>query len=91
MDRSLNAACFLFSALFQWRLINRSKQCLDFTVTVIFYHIVFCWIYTGSFPSTFVFWLLMVICGTVQTLLSEYLSMRTALAEIPLLSSKAFI
>ncbi|CAF0899567.1 unnamed protein product [Brachionus calyciflorus] len=74
----------LLSALFQWKLVNRSKQCLDFTITVFFYHILISWAYVGSFPSTFMFWFIVVVSATIMTLLSEYLCMQSALKEIPL-------
>lgn len=74
----------IYSSFFIWRIVNRSKQCLDFTVTVYVYHIVICWIYVGSFPSSLSFWLVVVLCATAMTILSEYLCMRSALKEIPL-------
>ncbi|RNA32681.1 SYS1 -like protein [Brachionus plicatilis] len=77
-------ASSLISALFLWKLVNRSKQCLDFTVTIFSYHIISSWIYVGSFPSTFVFWFIIVISATAMTLLSEYLCMQSALKDIPL-------
>jgi hypothetical protein len=57
---------------------------MDFTITVFVYHILFSWIYVGSFPSTFTFWFIIVLSATIMTVLSEYLCMQSALKEIPL-------
>jgi hypothetical protein len=72
------------SALFEYYIINRTKQCLDFTVTVYFYHILFCWFYNSQFPNTFSFWFTIVLSTSTMTLLSEYLCMKAELKEIPL-------
>uniref|UniRef100_A0A8C7XUT4 SYS1 golgi trafficking protein n=1 Tax=Oryzias sinensis TaxID=183150 RepID=A0A8C7XUT4_9TELE len=47
----------LTCALGLWFFIRRGKQCLDFTVTVHFFHMIGCWIYNAHLPSTLSWWL----------------------------------
>ncbi|XP_009565882.2 protein SYS1 homolog [Cuculus canorus] len=67
--------------------IRRGKQCLDFTVTVHFFHLLGCWIYNSHFPSTLTWWLVHIVCTALMAAIGEYLCMRIELREIPLNSA----
>ncbi|ETE72281.1 Protein SYS1-like protein, partial [Ophiophagus hannah] len=47
--------------------IRRGKQCLDFTATVHFFHLLGCWIYNGYFPTALTWWLTCPICQSDHT------------------------
>ena len=78
---------FLFhcscSALGLWFFIRRGKQCLDFTVTVHFFHMIGCWIYNAHFPGALSWWLVNVACMALMAVIGEYLCMRSELRAIP--------
>ncbi|NXX56668.1 SYS1 protein, partial [Scopus umbretta] len=67
--------------------IRRGKQCLDFTVTVHFFHLLGCWVYNSHFPSTLTWWLVHIVCIALMAAIGEYLCMRIELREIPLNSA----
>ncbi|XP_009280456.1 PREDICTED: protein SYS1 homolog [Aptenodytes forsteri] len=67
--------------------IRRGKQCLDFTVTVHFFHLLGCWIYNSHFPLTMTWWLVHIVCTALMAAIGEYLCMRIELREIPLNSA----
>nr|XP_013808863.1 PREDICTED: protein SYS1 homolog [Apteryx mantelli mantelli] len=67
--------------------IRRGKQCLDFTVTVHFFHLLGCWIYNSHFPTTLTWWLVHIVCTALMAVIGEYLCMRIELKEIPLNSA----
>eukprot|EP00897_Mesotaenium_endlicherianum_P010342 jgi/Mesen1/9336/ME000061S08784 len=64
-------------------LVERTKKCLDFTVTVYFIHLFFCIVYKGV-PSTLLWWVLNGVCLVVMTVLGEWLCMRREQREIPI-------
>ncbi|GBM34104.1 Protein SYS1 [Araneus ventricosus] len=77
----LNSLC---CSLALWYFVQRTKLCLDFTVTTHLIHLVLCWWYSSSFPSTFSWWLLNIICVTIMCVCGEFLCMRTEMKAIPL-------
>ncbi|XP_037499552.1 protein SYS1 homolog [Rhipicephalus sanguineus] len=80
----------LFASLGLWYFVQRTKQCLDFTCTVHFFHLIGCWIYNAAFPHTLSWWLLNTACVTVTCVCGEFLCIRTEMKAIPLsLSPKA--
>ncbi|XP_064640300.1 protein SYS1 homolog [Lineus longissimus] len=74
----------LTCAIGLWYIIKRTKQCLDFTITVHFVHLLVCWIYNHTFPATVSWWLVNIICIVIMTVLGEFLCMRTELKAIPI-------
>ncbi|CAH1778613.1 unnamed protein product, partial [Owenia fusiformis] len=78
---ALNA---LTCALGLWYIVKRTKQCLDFTATVHFFHLLICWCYNLAFPQTLTWWLVNLICVAIMTVVGEYLCMRTEMKAIPL-------
>ncbi|XP_038552456.1 protein SYS1 homolog isoform X1 [Micropterus salmoides] len=73
----------LTCALGLWFFIRRGKQCLDFTVTVHFFHMIGCWIYNAHLPAVLSWWLVNVACMALMAVIGEYLCMRTELRAIP--------
>lgn len=73
----------LTCALGLWFFIRRGKQCLDFTVTVHFFHMIGCWIYNAHLPASLSWWLVNVACMALMAVIGEYLCMRTELRAIP--------
>lgn len=67
--------------------VRRGKQCLDFTVTIHFFHLLSCWIYNAHFPTALTWWLVHIVCTALMAVIGEYLCMRTELKEIPLNSA----
>ena len=78
--------CFI-SAVGLWYVVTRSKQCLDFTVTIHFWHFVITCIYAG-FPTLASWWGLTLVSCIVTTFLGEYLCRYTELEEIPLVGAR---
>ncbi|VDO02536.1 unnamed protein product [Rodentolepis nana] len=81
-------AVFLLSAILcalgLWRLVRRTKLCLDFTCTLYFWHFIFCALYSASFPVSVAWWLTVGLSIVVMTLMGEFLCMRTEMKAIPL-------
>lgn len=81
-------ASFLFNSLCcslaLWHFVQRTKQCLDFTVTTHLIHLLVCWIYNGTFPTTLSWWLINIICIIVMCVCGEFLCMRSEMKAIPL-------
>uniref|UniRef100_A0A671SHB6 Protein SYS1 homolog n=1 Tax=Sinocyclocheilus anshuiensis TaxID=1608454 RepID=A0A671SHB6_9TELE len=73
----------LTCALGLWFFIRRGKQCLDFTVTVHFFHMICCWIYNAHLTAALSWWLVNVACMALMAVIGEYLCMRTELRAIP--------
>ncbi|MPC38063.1 protein SYS1 homolog [Portunus trituberculatus] len=77
----------LTSSLGLWKVVQRTKQCLDFTVTAHVIHLCASWWYNGHLPSQPSVWLLNLVTVTLMCVLGEYLCMRTEMQHIPVLGS----
>ncbi|XP_072401193.1 protein SYS1 homolog [Diabrotica undecimpunctata] len=71
-------------SIVMWYIVERTKQCMDFSCTWHLIHLVVCWMYNGQFPTSFSWWALNVACATVMCVCGEVLCLRTELAAIPL-------
>jgi len=76
----------LNSALTIFYLVGRYKQCLDFAVTIHFYHFVFCWFYNGQMARLFTWYATQFFSIVIMTILSEHLSKKSEMRNIPLAS-----
>ncbi|KRT85201.1 hypothetical protein AMK59_2869 [Oryctes borbonicus] len=74
----------LIGAVILWLIVERTKQCLDFSCTWHFFHLVVCWFYNGSFPTTFSWWTLNIACVSVMCVCGEFLCLKSELQAIPL-------
>jgi hypothetical protein len=75
-----------FSALAIVYVVGRYKQCLDFSLTVHFYHFLVCWIYNYHYPNILSWYVIQFLSIAVMTILSEYFSKKNELRNIPLTS-----
>lgn len=78
----------LFGALSLWYIVQRAKQCLDYTCTLHLFHFIACWSYTGYFPTSVTWWLIQIICIVLMVVIAEYLCFQTAIKDIPLVGVK---
>eukprot|EP00543_Licmophora_paradoxa_P000260 CAMPEP_0202455942 /NCGR_PEP_ID=MMETSP1360-20130828/13337_1 /ASSEMBLY_ACC=CAM_ASM_000848 /TAXON_ID=515479 /ORGANISM="Licmophora paradoxa, Strain CCMP2313" /LENGTH=181 /DNA_ID=CAMNT_0049075637 /DNA_START=61 /DNA_END=606 /DNA_ORIENTATION=+ len=84
IDNSAIIFSYLFGALLLAIVVEKSKKCLDFSVTLFMIHLISCVWYAGV-PKNFD-WYMVHIGGTiVMTLLGEYLCSLKELSDIPLL------
>jgi protein SYS1 len=65
-------------------IVEKSKKCLDFAVTLFFLHLVISTFY-GGFPARLDWWVVHIAATILMVLLGEYLCSRRELDEIPLL------
>lgn len=65
-------------------IVEKSKKCLDFSVTLFLIHVTLCTVYDGI-PSTWDWWMVHVFGTIIMTLFGEYLCARKELDDIPLL------
>ncbi|XP_014661887.1 PREDICTED: protein SYS1 homolog [Priapulus caudatus] len=70
-------------ALGLWYIVQRTKQCLDYSTTVHVVHFLLCWCYNYQMPNTVAWWLLNLVCLILMTVTGEFLCMRTELKAIP--------
>mmetsp|Transcript_21243 Transcript_21243/g.31555 ORF Transcript_21243/g.31555 Transcript_21243/m.31555 type:complete len:176 (-) Transcript_21243:1015-1542(-) len=75
---------FFFNALLLAIIVEKSKKCLDFSVTLFFIHLVSCTLY-GGIPKSFDWWILHVMGTVIMVLFGEYLCSLKELSDIPLL------
>ncbi|CAF1674396.1 unnamed protein product [Adineta ricciae] len=67
-------------------IVGRYKQCLDFSVTIHVYHFLACWVYNSQSPHHFSWYVTQFFCIVIMTILSEHLSKKYELRNIPLAS-----
>lgn len=65
-------------------IVEKSKKCLDFGVTLFLLHLLLCSLYDG-FPTILDWWVMHVLGTIVMVLLGEYLCSRRELDDIPIL------
>jgi len=65
-------------------IVEKSKKCLDFGVTLFIIHLVVCYMYNG-WPSKLDWWIVHVLGMILMVLLGEYVCSRKELDDIPLL------
>ena len=65
------------------RIIERTRKCLDFVITLVFIHLFSTWLVSG-FPSLVSWWIVWILGAAGCTLLGEWLCMREEQREIRL-------
>ena len=65
------------------RIIERTRKCMDFVVTLVVIHILISWA-VGGFPSSGSWWAVWVTGAALCTVLGEYLCLREERREIRL-------
>ncbi|KAJ1374591.1 hypothetical protein KIN20_037304 [Parelaphostrongylus tenuis] len=65
-------------------VVQRSKQCLDFSCTIHAFHLLFVIIYNYKLPTQLLWWGVQIASIVVCTLLGEFLCMRAESQDIKL-------
>jgi uncharacterized membrane protein len=65
-------------------IVEKSKKCLDFSVTLFLLHLTLTTFY-GGFPTVLDWWIVHVLGTILMVVLGEYLCSRREMEEIPLL------
>ncbi|CAF4184561.1 unnamed protein product [Rotaria socialis] len=73
-------------ALAIFYLVGRYKQCLDFSITIHFYHFIACCIYNYQYPNIFSWYVVQFLSIVIMTILSERFSKKYELQNISLTS-----
>ncbi len=73
------------SSLLLALIVEKSKKCLDFSVTLFVIHVVLCSIYSRGFPSSWDWWIINVMGMITMVVLGEYFCSKRELSDIPLL------
>jgi protein SYS1 len=66
-------------------IVEKSKKCLDFTVTLFILHLLIS-IWYGGFPRRMEWWIVHIAATITMIVLGEFLCSRRELDEIPLLT-----
>ncbi|CAF2399518.1 unnamed protein product [Rotaria sp. Silwood2] len=82
----LNALTGAFAIFY---FVGRYKQCLDFSITIHFYHFIACCIYNYQYPNIISWYVIQFLSIIIMTILSERFSKKYELQNIPLTSSRA--
>jgi protein SYS1 len=82
--RAFDFLPLFFRSVLLAMIVEKSKKCLDFGVTLFIIHFVACWMYNGL-PTVLDWWVVHVFAMIVMVLLGEYLCSRKELDDIPLL------
>ncbi|EPS94342.1 hypothetical protein FOMPIDRAFT_1033399 [Fomitopsis schrenkii] len=64
-----------------YTLIRRPRMILDFSLTLIFNHLVLTTYYAASFPTTLFFWGVMTVCAAMMIIVAEQLCVRREMTE----------
>ncbi|QDZ18816.1 integral membrane protein SYS1-like protein [Chloropicon primus] len=75
-------ASALAGSVVLYLVVERTKKCLDFTVTCYVFHLLFCWSY-GGFPASIEWWITIGVSVACMTLVGESLCMKKELRDIP--------
>ena len=65
-------------------IVEKSKKCLDFTITYFLLHLLLSCM-SGGFPHSFDWWIIHIFAVIVMVVLGEYLCSLRELEMIPLL------
>lgn len=65
-------------------IVEKSKKCLDFSVTLFIIHLCICTAYDGM-PGTWDWWIANVLGTIIMILLGEYVCSLREMSDIPLL------
>ena len=84
IDNSAILFSSLIGSLLLAIIVEKSKKCLDFSVTLFLIHIVLSSIY-GGFPSTWDWWIIHILGMIMMVLFGEYACSKRELSDIPLL------
>lgn len=72
---------FVYSVVYLYHLVRRPTHILDFSLTLIFNHLILTTYYSSSFPSSFFFWFILTISTIAQIVLAEQWCVRREMRE----------
>lgn len=64
--------------------VERSKSCLDFSLTYSVIHFLLVWNYSNTMPDTFLWYLVCATVTTMTCLTSEFLCRREEIKSVPI-------
>lgn len=67
-------------------IVEKSKQCLDFAITLFICHLILVWMYNQKFPTHVEWYIVHIIATITMILLAEHLCAKRELDDIPLLT-----
>lgn len=67
--------------------VERSRQCLDFSITYYVVHFVCVWYYSRSIPDSFVWYFINIFGACIMCVTSEFLCRREEMRSIPISAS----
>lgn len=75
----------VFVVIWQAVIVEKANKCLDFTLTIVFYHLIGMWLTGFGLPGFAInWWLINTVIVTLTCLLSEMLCMKLETQEIKL-------
>jgi hypothetical protein len=87
VDNGAVLSASIVGAILLTIIVEKSKKCLDFSITLFVLHLVVCTVYTGgNVPSTWDWWIIHFIGMIIMVLFGEYLCSKKELSDIPLLA-----
>jgi hypothetical protein len=87
VDNGAVLSASIIGAILLTVIVEKSKKCLDFSITLFVLHLVVCTVYTGgNIPSTWDWWIIHFIGMIIMVLFGEYLCSKKELSDIPLLA-----
>lgn len=69
------------SIYYLYALIRRPRLILDFSLTLLFNHLVLTTYYSSAIPTSFFFWLIMAISAGMMVIIAEQLCVKREMAE----------
>lgn len=64
-----------------YHLVRRPTHILDFSLTLVFVHLILTIYYSSSFPTSIFFWLVVALSSVVQIVLAEQLCVRREMRD----------
>lgn len=84
VDNSAILLSYVAGSVLLAMIVEKSKKCLDFSVTLFLINLTVCGIYAGV-PSKMDWWIVHILGTIIMVVLGEYLCSRRELSDIPLL------
>ena len=69
------------SVFYLYTLVRRPRLVLDFTLTLLFNHLLLTTYYAASVPTSLFFWVVMVVCAVLMVVATEQLCVRREMRE----------
>ena len=77
-----NMINIIFVIIAEAYIVEKANKCLDFTVTIFFFHLIFVIVHTQKFPRSLEWWLIHGGLISVTTILCEWTCMKIEQQEI---------